>query len=108
MTNLTIWIIESKHKNPNNFYVKVDGSDYYTGFWVAKTESIASAKELMLEACDELDLGDIEIIRTTTAIELSNTIPKEIEDKIDHLSKQITDQKDVQLAAWISSNGGLW
>lgn len=108
MKDLTIWIIESKHRNPNDFYVKVDGSNYYTGFWVANSESTDSANDLMMEACNELDLGDVEIVRMTTASELSKTTPKEIKEKINHLISQLKDKEDVQLAAWISSNGGLW
>ena len=35
-----------------------------------------------MEACNELDLGDVEIVRMTTASELSKTTPKEIKEKI--------------------------
>lgn len=108
MTDLKIWIIESKHKNPNDFYVKVDGSDNYTGFWVANTESIASANELMMEACNDLDLGTAEIIHTSTVTELSDAVQNEVKEKINSLASQLKGKEDVQLAAWISSNGGLW
>lgn len=108
MENLTIWIIESRHKNPNDFYVKVDGSDYYKGFWVANAKSIPLANELMMEACAELDLGTVEIVATTTAARMSDATPKEAREKIKHLVDQIKAKEDVQLAAWISSNGGLW
>lgn len=108
MTNFSIWIIESKHKNPNNFYVKVDGSPSYTGFWVANTKSVTAANELVMEACSELDLGEVDIVSTIQSTELSGVVPKEVKEKIDRLIDQAKNHEDVHLAAWVSSNGGLW
>lgn len=110
MPELSIWIVESKHENPNSFYVKVDGSSYYTSVWVANTNSLSSANKLTIEACAELDLGNVEIVHTTPLIEIESEtrISNELKERIKTLAEQIHDQEDVQMAAWISSNGGLW
>lgn len=108
MADLTMWIIESKHKNPSDFYVKVDGSDYYTGSWVANTISTQLAKKLVKEVCTELNLGNVEFISVTPFTNHTHSTSKELQEKINHLASQIKDHEDAQLAAWSSSNGGLW
>lgn len=102
------WIIKSQHLNPNNFYVKVDGSDFYTAYWVANTSSSQQAISLTLETSDELDLGQTEIQETIeySGQQISN-IP-EVDAAIHAATEKHTISGDVQLAAWVSSQGGKW
>lgn len=103
-----IWIIKSKHLNPNDFYVKVDGSDFYTAFWVVNAPSDQQATSMTLEACEELDLGQFEI---QEAIEFSDQhisdIP-EVDTAIKTAIEKYSGSNDAQLAAWVSSQGGKW
>ena len=103
-----IWIIKSKHLNPNDFYVKVDGSDFYTAYWVANAASDQQATSLTLEASDELDLGQTEIQEATvyTGQQLSS-VP-EIETAIKAAVEKYATSNEAQLAAWVSSQGGKW
>ena len=43
MTALQLWVVTSKHTNPNDFYVKVEGSEIYTDYLVEKTQSDTDA-----------------------------------------------------------------
>lgn len=108
MKGLAIWIIESDHKNPNDFYVRTDESEHYTALWVAYAHSIESANALLQEASAELELGETSIIRTSPVADYQDDIPDRAKAKIQELAKKIKDTEDVQMAAWISSNGGLW
>ncbi|AQT61079.1 hypothetical protein [Cellvibrio sp. PSBB023] len=102
------WIIKSKHLNPNNFYVKVDGSDFYTAYWVANTSNSQQAISLTLETSDELDLGQTEIQETIeySGQQISNT--PEVDAAIHAAIAKHTISGDVQLAVWVSSQGGKW
>ena len=102
------WIIKSKHFNPNDFYVKVDGSDFYTAYWIANASSDQQATSLTLEACEELDLGQVEI---QEAIEYSgqqiSNMP-EVDAAIKTAKEKYASPNEAQLAAWVSSQGGKW
>lgn len=102
------WIIVSRHVNPNDFYVKVDGSDFYTAFWIASSKTKEAALSLVHETICELDLGEAEITEAGLYCAdhlIKNTgVAEGIQDSIEKLE----DREDVQLAAWVSSEGGLW
>jgi hypothetical protein len=108
MTATGTWIIKSKHLNPNDFYVKVDGSDFYTAYWVANAASDQQATSLTLEASDELDLGQTEIQEAIvyTGQQLSS-VP-EIDSAIKAAVEKYAASSEAQLAAWVSSQGGKW
>lgn len=108
MTDLKIWIIKSRHKDPNDLYVKIDGSNHYFGFWVASARSFASAENLMTEAANDLNLGKISVVKIVLFDELGDITSNEIKERITMLTKKLERREDVQLAAWVSSNGGLW
>lgn len=109
MSLLKIWIVESKHIGPNGFYVKVDESEFYTAYWVAVTMSKESANALVLEASDDLDLGNIEIIDTHLYDPDVVCESEIVRSRIDSWAEKIQhDKEDVQMAAWVSVNGGLW
>ncbi|HEY8939153.1 MAG TPA: hypothetical protein VIM59_03145 [Cellvibrio sp.] len=103
-----IWIVKSKHINPNGFYLKVDNSDCYTAYWIANTSSDQQAISLVLETSEELDLGQVEI---QEAIEYSgqqiSNVP-EVDTAIKAAKEKFTAYGDVQLAAWVTSLGGKW
>lgn len=102
------WIIKSKHLNPNDFYVKVDGSDFYTAYWIANATNNEHATSLALEASDELDLGDVEIQEATeySGQQISN-IP-EVNAAIETAKEKYAASNEAQLAVWVSSQGGKW
>lgn len=107
MKTSKIWIIESAHINPHDFYIDLDGSPSYKAYWVAQTKSEQEAEQLTQATAAELELGDINIIQTTlysenTQVELPDVLTR-IKDIVSHFE----DYEDVQLAAWISSEGGL-
>lgn len=108
MNAIRTWIIKSKHLNPNGFYVKVDASDFYIAYWVANTSNSQQAISLTLETSDELDLGQTEIQETIeySGQQISNT--PEVDAAIHAAMEKHTISGDVQLAAWVSSQGGKW
>lgn len=108
MADPDVWIIECKHEDPNGFYVKVDGSPYYTGFWLAREESLLSANRLMTETSSELALGKTTITTTALYPEIGDSIPKEVKERVVALADKLTNKKDIRLAAWILSSGEIW
>lgn len=102
------WIVKSRHTNPNDFYVKVDGSDFYTAFWKTSANSDQEACALALEASDELDLGHTEIIeaRVYAAQWVADTA--EVNVRINLMVGRYKESSKTQLAAWVSSAGRLW
>lgn len=104
MNATATWIVESKHLDPNDFYVKVDGSDFYTAYWVANASNDQQAISLALEASEELDLGETEIQEAIeySGQQISNTA------EVDAAIGKYTISEDIQLAAWISYQGGKW
>ena len=108
MNSIVVWVVKSRHIKPNNFYVKVDGSDFYTAYWVANKSSEQQATSLVLETCDELILGQVEIeeVIEYSGQQISN-IP-EVDTVIKEAKEKHVIPNDTQLAAWISSQGGMW
>lgn len=108
MNSTVVWIIKSKHINPDSFYVRVDGSDFYTAYWIANTSCEQQATSLVLETCDELVLGQVEIeeVIEYSCQQISN-IP-EVDTAIKEAKEKHVIPNDTQLAAWISSQGGMW
>lgn len=108
MRAIGTWIIKSRHTNPNDFYVRVDGSDFYTAYWVAKAADNEQAKSLALEACEELDLGEVDIQEVTgySGQKVSGT--QEIDSAIEAAVEKFSAAGEAQLAAWVSSQGGKW
>jgi hypothetical protein len=102
------WIVKSKHINPNDFFVKVDGSDFYTAFWKASANSEGEACVLALEASDELGLGDTEVIEA--AVHAPNCVSDtaEVNARIDLMVDKYRESSETQLVAWVSSSGGIW
>ncbi len=102
------WIIKSKHINPNDFYVKVDGSEFYTAYWVVKAANDEQARSLALEACEELDLGvvDIEDVIGYAGQKISGA--QDVDSAIETAVVKFAESNEAQLAAWISSQGGKW
>lgn len=102
------WIIKSRHINPNAFYVRVDGSDFYTVYWVANTQDDEQARSMALEASVELVLGQVEILEAIIYTgQLISDEPK-VNAAIKAAAGKYTTLNEVHLAAWISSQGGLW
>ena len=108
MSKKSIWIIKTKHIKPNNFYVKVDGSDFYTAYWIANTSNEQQAISLVLETCTELDLGQVEIqdIIKYSGQQISNV--SEVDTAIKVAKEKHAASGEAQLAAWITSLGGKW
>lgn len=103
-----IWIVTSRHINPNDFYVKVDGSEFYTAYWVANTNSASTAEASVIEATEELDLGQVEIQHTADYLGQSFSDIAEVNIAIEAAVEKYKDSNETQLAAWISSQGGKW
>lgn len=102
------WIIKSKHINPNDFYVKVDGSESYTAYWITKAANDEQARSLALEACEELDLGEVDI---EDVIEYSGkkiSGAPDVDSAIEAAVVKFAESNEAQLAAWVSSQGGKW
>lgn len=103
-----IWIIKSRHINPNDFYVKVDGSDFYSAYWVANTQSDEQARSMALETSEELVLGQVEILEAIAYTGQSISNKPEVNAAIKAAVEKYTAPNEIQLAAWISSQGRLW
>jgi NurA-like 5'-3' nuclease len=102
------WIIKSRHINPNAFYVRVDGSDFYTAYWVANTQHDEQARSMALEASEELVLGQVEILEGIIYSGQLISNEPEVDAAINAAVGKYTTLNEVHLAAWISSQGGLW
>lgn len=107
MTNLQIWIIESTHMNPEDFFVELDGSPSYKAYWVAQTHSAQEAEKLTRDIAGELELGEIKIVQTILYEENLIIESEDITARITDIVSNFQHYEDAQLAAWISSNGGL-
>ena len=108
MSNFRLWVVESRQTSPNDFYVKVDGSEFYTAYWVVRSSSKQRAEELVLEASEELVLGDTEIIETQPYEQDALIKDETLMERIRLMSTKLSEQEDAQLGAWVSSDGGLW
>ncbi len=108
MSELNIWVAESKQIDPNDFYVKVDGSDFYTAYWVVCSSSKEKAQKLVIDVSEELVLGETEIIGLQLYTSEALVKNEEITERIQQLVDKFQDQEDAQIAAWVSSSGGLW
>ncbi|WP_020407673.1 hypothetical protein [Hahella ganghwensis] len=94
--------------DPDDFYVKVDGSELDTAYWVIRAVSKQRAEELLQEATEELVLGNTEIIGIQPYV-IGELIKNEaVTPRVSEMSAKIGEVDDVQLAAWISSKGRLW
>lgn len=108
MSENVIWIIKSKQTNPNDFYVRVDGSEFYIAFWVASSQSKEEALSMTKVAIAELDLGETESIEAYPYNNQFSSENNEISVKIEKLIESLNNQFDVQLAAWVPEKGGVW
>lgn len=108
MPENAIWVIKSKHRDPNDFYVKVDGSEFYIATWVALAKNKDNALSMTETTLSELELGNAEIIEIYSRNAKDAKEDAEIYQKILDTFPILNGQEDVQLAAWKSSNGGLW
>ena len=107
MENLQIWIIESTHVNPDNFFVELDGSPSYKAYWVAQTHSAQEAEKLTRDIADELELGEVKIVQTILYAENTIIDSAEVTTRIKDIVSNFQHYEDAQMAAWISSEGGL-
>lgn len=103
-----IWIVTSRHINPNDFYVKVDGSEFYTAYWVANVDSASKAEASVVEATEELDLGQVEIKGSADYSGQSFSDIEAVNTAIKEAVERYKDFSEAQLAAWVSSQGGKW
>ncbi len=108
MENNPLWVIETKHIDPNDFYVKVDGSPFYTAFWVARAADPDIAQALLNETAEELVLGETTVISTIPFNSENMSIASEVMEKINARIVKLGKSDDIRLAAWITSTGGLW
>lgn len=108
MTALQLWVVTSKHTNPNDFYVKVDGSEFYTAYWVANTQSATDAEASVMEAADELDLGEVEIVGIACFTGQAFSEVSGVDGAIHAAAEKHKNSREAQLAAWVSSQGGKW
>lgn len=69
---------------------------------------VVSQQKLVLEVSEELVLGETAIreLNLYTVKSLINN--EEITEKVRKLIDEIPNNEDAQMAAWASSNGGLW
>lgn len=106
MDNNPLWVIETKQMNPSDFYIRVDGSKYYTAFWVARAADQEHVKLLLERVVLELDLGDTEIV----GISLYSNLQIERADILADLNEFVNDfglGEKINLAVWVSSNGDI-
>lgn len=103
-----VWIIKSKHIDPNGFYVNLDDSDFYIAYWIANTSSDQQATLLTLEACVELDLGQVEIQEVIEYSGQQISSMPEVDAAIKAAKEKYKAFDDVQLVAWVTSLGGKW
>ncbi|WP_041599065.1 hypothetical protein [Hahella chejuensis] len=108
MNSLRLWIVQSKQTNPSDFYVRVENSEFYSAYWIARSSSTQRAEALVLETAEELALGDTEIIKTQPYDPEALIKDAMVTAKIRSMSTKLRGQEDAQLAAWISSEGRLW
>lgn len=108
MSNLAIWVARAVHKDPSDFYVKVDGSDYYTAYWAIRASDRDAASSLVGHVAAELELGSVEvsqIYQYPNELDFSDeAVRRQIEERVSKLDER----EDAQLGAWVSKNGGLW
>lgn len=107
MTSLQIWIIESSHTNPDDFFVELDGSPSYKAYWVAQTDSVQEAERLTRDIAGELELGEVKIVQTILYVENTIIESAEVTARIEDIVNNFQHYEDAQMAAWISSEGGL-
>jgi hypothetical protein len=107
MTDLQIWIIESAHVNPDNFFVELDGSPSYKAYWVAQTHSAQEAEKLTRDIAGELELGEVKIVQTVLYAANSIIESEDVTARIEDIVSNFQHYEDAQMAAWISSEGGL-
>lgn len=108
MTDMNLWVVTSTHQNPNDFYVKVDGSQYYTAYWVVRCTDERSIDALVLNVADELDLGNCAIKSRDFYPSGFHTDDPKIRHAVEENFSKLENGEDVQLGAWVSANGGLW
>ncbi|OZG71576.1 hypothetical protein BTA51_20045 [Hahella sp. CCB-MM4] len=108
MSERNLWVIESKHTDPNDFYVKVDGAEFYSAYWMVYSSSIQNAEELVLETSEDLGLGDVDIVDIQQYRDNAVVVDSEITERLRALSTKIEGPEEAQLGAWVSLRKGLW
>ena len=108
MSDLNLWIVKSTHKNPEDFYVKVDDSDCYTAYWVVRASDEVAVSRLVEEGSSELEFGAIEVNQIYQYPSDFSVNDASIKQSVDEGVNKLGDGEDAQLGAWISENGGLW
>ena len=108
MSELDIWVAITKQVSPNDLYVKIDGSNFYTAYWVVLSKSEERAQSLVIETSGELVLGETEILTLSLYDDGSQVHDEIITERARSLIEKLPDHEDAQISAWVSSNGGLW
>lgn len=76
--------------------------------WIVSTTSRDSALSTVHEAVTELELGKTEIVDANLYTSDYSITDPAVLKKIESMIERVGNHEDTQLAAWISSNGGLW
>jgi len=108
MDNNPLWVIETKHIDPNDFYVKVDGSPFYTAYWVARSADKKGVELLLINVISDLVLGKHEVISISHPDVNFVVGNSEINSRVNDGFGMLSGAEDIQLAAWITVKGGLW
>lgn len=108
MSHLSIWVAKAVHKDPSDFYVKVDSSDYYTAYWVVRASDKDAASSLVEDVSTELELGSVEVSQIYQYPNELDVSDEAVRRQIEEGLSKLEEGEDVQLSAWVSKNGGLW
>lgn len=108
MNDFSLWVVESAHTNPTDFYVRVDGSDIYIAYWIVCSSSEGRAQQLASQVSEELLLGNTETIAIYPYRPGDLVKDDNVTARMGKISTKFSAQEDIQLAAWITSEGGLW
>jgi len=102
------WVAVTQQINPNDFYVRVDDSDFYIAYWVVLSTSQDSAHDLVMTVAEELLLGETSILDVSQYQPGDNIHSEAVTQRVQDLIAKLANQEGAQIAAWISEHGGLW
>lgn len=107
MSKAIQWVVQTKHVNPDDFYVKTDGSEEYSAYWIANAPSAEEAQAITLETAADLELGQSKWVASTAFAEDIETGSQAIKSQLLETAAQFKEAMAARLAAWVSQNGAV-
>lgn len=107
MSKAIQWVVQTKHTNPDDFYVKTDGSEEYSAYWIANAPSAEEAQTIALETAADLELGQSTWVASTLFAEDLHIGNYAIKTQLIATAAQCDEAMAARLAAWVSQNGAV-